>query len=87
MTAGNDPFDPETLEVGGRYRVDHRHERLRRTFRTEGTYLGTGDGKAEDGTPVRVLRLEVKPRFGRSSVQNVDPGAVVDVQSLDEESD
>lgn len=79
MTAGKEPFDPRTLEVGARYRVDNRDDELRRTFRTDGTFLGMEDRVAKDGTPIRILRFEVKPRFGKPAVQEVELTSVVTV--------
>jgi hypothetical protein len=80
MTAGDDrAFDPDTLVVGARYRVDNRDDELRRTFRTDGTYLGVEDRTTEDGAPVRILRFEVRPRFGKPAVQEMDLSTVVTV--------
>jgi hypothetical protein len=82
MTPAKEPFDPAPLEVGARYRVDNRHDRLRRTFRTDGTYLGIEDGEDEDGAPARFLRFEVKPRFGKAAVQRIDVSTVVTATPL-----
>ena len=46
MTA---PSIPTSLVVGARYRVDNRDDELRRTFRTDGTYLGVEDLTTQDG--------------------------------------
>jgi hypothetical protein len=67
-------IDIDALEVRRRYRVDWKHERLRRTFRFTGTLLSiqstpaTSPGEA----PERWLTFEVKPRFGRATEQRVD---------------
>ena len=82
MSPAKEPIDPATLEVGARYRVDHRHERLRRTFRTDGTYLGVEDGEDEEGAPIKIISFEVKPRFGKPSVQRIDVATVRTIEPL-----
>jgi hypothetical protein len=68
-------FDIASLEVGRRYRFDWKHEQLRRTFRSTGTLLSielrpaTAPGSKEEQ---RWLSFEVKPRFGRATVQRID---------------
>lgn len=56
------------------YQVDHKHVRLRRSFRMIGTYVGTEQRPpAEAGdAPITVLVFEVKPRFGKPARQVVD---------------
>jgi hypothetical protein len=78
MDAGADrarpKFDIAALEVGGRYRVDWRHEWLRRTFRATGTLLSieVTPATTPEGEGERWLTFEVKPRFGRATVQRID---------------
>ena len=78
MDAGSDGTRPgidiSSLEVGGRYRVDWRHEGLRRMFRSTGTLLSIEETPATlpGGEPERWLTFEVKPRFGQATVQRVD---------------
>lgn len=78
MDAGADRTGPEfdiaSLRVGTRYRVDWTHERLRRTFRSTGTLLSieVTPTTPSGGEPERWLTFEVKPRFGRATVQRVD---------------
>ncbi len=70
----NDPVDIDGLEIGARYRVDWKHERLRRTFRLVGTLVSIDEG-SEDAA-ARVLTFEVKPRFGDPALQRVDGASV-----------
>lgn len=67
-------IDIASLQMGGRYRVDWRHEWLRRSFRFTGTLLSIEETPATPpgGEPERWLTFEVKPRFGRATVQRVD---------------
>jgi hypothetical protein len=66
------PEEIGAFEIGRRYRVDWKHERLRRTFRFVGTLISV-----EDATEVgRVLVFEVRPRFGRPALQRVDVAAL-----------
>jgi hypothetical protein len=67
-------IDITSLEVGRRYRIDWRHEQLRRTFRATGTLRSIEETPAEapDQTARRWLMLDVKPRFGKAAVQRVD---------------
>ena len=59
----------EDLEVGGRYRVDYKHERLRRTFRVTGELLEVSPWQPADGPSGGgwTLTLETRPRFGKPS--------------------
>jgi hypothetical protein len=78
MDAGADRSKPRidvaSLQVGDQYRVDWRHERLRRTFRFKGTLLAVEEKAATDETaePQTSLAFEVKPRFGAATVQRVE---------------
>jgi hypothetical protein len=66
-------IDFTSLEIGKRYRVDWKHEQLRRTFRSTGTLLSIEVTPATPPEePEGWLAFEVKPRFGRASVQRVD---------------
>lgn len=67
-------IDIASLDVGRRYRVDWKHEQLRRTFRSTGTLLSIEETPptTPGGEPERWLTFEVKPRFGRATVQRVD---------------
>ncbi|MEO8424332.1 MAG: hypothetical protein ABI595_10560 [Actinomycetota bacterium] len=67
-------IDIDALEVHGRYRVDWRNEWLRRSFRFTGTLLSieVTPATSPEGEPERWLTFEVKPRFGRATVQRVD---------------
>ncbi|MGZ5299546.1 MAG: hypothetical protein ACXWDU_07700 [Actinomycetota bacterium] len=66
--------DIASLEVGRRYRVDWKNEQLRRTFRSTGTLLSieVTPATTPGEEPERWLTFEVKPRFGRATVQRVD---------------
>jgi hypothetical protein len=66
--------DIASLEVRKRYRVDWRHDWLRRSFRFTGTLLSIEETPSTppEGEPERWLTFEVKPRFGRPTVQRVD---------------
>ena len=78
MDAGADRSKPRidvtSLQVGDRYRVDWRHEQLRRTFRFKGTLLAIEETPALDAIaePKTSLAFEVKPRFGAAAVQRVE---------------
>jgi hypothetical protein len=78
MDAGADRSKPRievaSLQVGDRYRVDWRHEQLRRTFRFKGALLAIEETPAADGAgePTTSLAFEVKPRFGAATVQRVE---------------
>ena len=78
MDAGADRSKPRldlaSLQVGGQYRVDWRHDQLRRTFRFNGTLLAIEETPAADGSaePTTSLAFEVKPRFGAAAVQRVE---------------
>lgn len=58
--------DPSALVIGRRYRVDRRHEGLRRTFRFTGTLVAIDSepGAGTDDPPSIRLTFEEKPRFG-----------------------
>ncbi len=77
MDAGADRSKPRidvaSLTVGDHYRVDWRHEQLRRTFRFKGTLLAIEETPATDEAAERMsLAFEVKPRFGAATVQRVE---------------
>jgi hypothetical protein len=76
--------DLDALEIGRRYRVDHRHERLRRTFRTEGTLVAIEEMAPDDerDAPGHVLIVEVKPRFGKAAEQPIDVATVTAIQAV-----
>ena len=76
-------IEPESLVPGRIYRVDHRHVRLRRTFRMVGSYVGmeTRPPAEPGGEPLAVLVFEVKPRFGKPGRQIVD---VTQIQLIEE---
>ncbi len=82
MDAGADRSKPRidvaSLQVGGRYRVDWRHQQLRRTFRFKGMLLSIDQTPAADpaAEPDTSLAFEVKPRFGAATVQRVDLATV-----------
>ena len=81
MDAGADRSKPRidvaSLHVGDHYRVDWRHERLRRTFRFKGTLLAIEQTPATDeATEHTTLAFEVKPRFGAATVQRVELATV-----------
>jgi len=88
MDAGADGTRPgvdiSALVAGRRYRVDWRHEGLRRTFRARGTFLSieTIPASAPGGKPARWLTLEVKPRFGQATVQRVDVATLRSIRPL-----
>jgi len=78
MDAGADRSKPRidvaSLRMGDRYRVDWRHEQLRRTFRFKGTLLAIEETPALDAMaePKTSLAFEVKPIFGAAAVQRVE---------------
>ena len=65
--------DIASLEMRKRYRVDWTNEWLRRTFRFTGTLLSieATPETPPGGEPERWLTFELKPRFGRATVQRV----------------
>jgi hypothetical protein len=71
--------DPATLEIGRRYRVDHRHERLRRTFRFTGTLLAIDIASDPDpaSTETTILTFEEKPRFASATTHRIDLATLV----------
>jgi hypothetical protein len=75
-----EPIETGALELGQRYRVDWRHERLRRTFRFVGTLVSVDD--ATDDDPGHVLTFEVKPRFGRPALQHVNATTLTAIERL-----
>ena len=88
MDAGADRTRPgidiASLEVGRRYRVDWKNEQLRRSFRFAGTLVSietTPAAKPEE-EPGRLLAFEVKPRFGRATVQRIDVATIRSIEPL-----
>jgi hypothetical protein len=79
MTDKDKGVPPIELETGQRYRVDYKHERLRRSFRFTGTFMGRED-RTEDDETVNMLVFEIRPRFGKPSRQPVDPATLVSIQ-------
>ena len=57
------------LEIGRRYEVDYKHQKLRRIFRVKGTLLEVSAWRPADGPSGGgwTLALESKPRFGAPS--------------------
>ncbi len=88
MDAGADGTRPgvdiSALVAGRRYRVDWRHEGLRRSFRATGTFLSieTTPATGLGGEPTRWVTLEVKPRLGKATVQRVDVATLRSIQPL-----
>ena len=86
MDAGADRSKPRidvaALRVGDHYRVDWRHEQLRRTFRFKGTLQAIEETSAvdDDGEPQTTLAFEVKPRFGSATVQRVELATIRTIQ-------
>ena len=83
MGTGEDQREPRidvgSLEIGRRYRVDRKDEALRRSFRFVGTLTSieaSTDGRADATTQGRLI-FEVKPRFGRPTLQRVDVATVL----------
>lgn len=74
--------DPSALEIGRRYRVDRKHEQLRRTFRFTGTLLAieSEPGAGPDDPPLVRLTFEEKPRFGPAVLQTHDLETLVAVE-------
>jgi hypothetical protein len=75
-------IDIASLEVRRRYRVDWRHEGLRRTFRATGALLSieVTPPTAPGDEPERWLALEVKPRFGRATTQRIDVATIRSIE-------
>ncbi|HEY7667289.1 MAG TPA: hypothetical protein VIE12_04100 [Actinomycetota bacterium] len=73
--------DPSTLVIGRRYRVDRKHEKLRRTFRFTGVLLAieTTPGSGPDEPETVSLTFEEKPRFGKPVRQRLDLDTLVAV--------
>jgi hypothetical protein len=78
------PIDLDSLEPGRSYRVDYKHERLRRSFRCVGTYLGAEERPSPEpgGDPVRVLVFEVKPRFGKPASQPIEVATIQAIEAV-----
>ena len=71
----------DDLEVGGRYRVDYKHEKLRRTFRVTGELLEVSPWQPADGPSGGgwTLTLETRPRFGKPSRFQVSTDVMTDI--------
>jgi hypothetical protein len=91
MDAGADRTRPEidiaSLEVRKRYRVDWKNEELRRSFRFTGTLLSidapaAAPGSAPGEEPARWLAFEVKPRFGKATVQRINVATLLSVEPI-----
>jgi hypothetical protein len=78
----DEPVKVGALEVGGRYRVDWKHEGLRRSFRFVGTLASIEDAPGD--APGQVLTFEVRPRFGSPALQRVDAATLLAVERLPE---
>jgi hypothetical protein len=72
-------IDPDALEAGRAYRVDHKNERLRRSFRFTGTFLGREERSA-DGETAWFLLFEIKPRFGKPARQPVELSTILAIE-------
>jgi hypothetical protein len=75
------PIDLDALVPGRRYRVDWKDDGIRRSFRTTGTFVDIHEEPAAEGggEPRRVVRFEVRPRFGRNAIQPIDAARLVHV--------
>jgi hypothetical protein len=73
--------DPATLEIGRRYRVDRKHEGLRRTFRSTGVLLAIDTVPSADpgGPDSTRLTFELTPRFAKPVRQTFDLATLVAV--------
>jgi hypothetical protein len=84
MDAGADRTRPEidiaSLEVRKRYRVEWKHEGLRRSFRLTGTLLSIEVAPGEERA--RWLAFEVKPRFGRATVHRIDVATLRSIEPI-----
>jgi hypothetical protein len=74
--------DRASLEIGRRYRVDHRNVELRRSFRFTGVLLAIDDEPSPEpgGGPVVILTFEEKPRFAPATRHRIDLAAVVSAE-------
>ncbi len=77
-------IDIASLEVHRLYRVDWKHEGLRRSFLFTGTLLSiqVAPATAPGEEPARWLAFEVKPRFGKATVQRVDVATIRSIEPL-----
>jgi hypothetical protein len=77
-------IDIASLEVHRRYRVDWDYEQLRRSFRFTGTLLSieVTPATTPGEEPERWLAFEVKPRFGKATVQRVDVATLRSIEPL-----
>jgi hypothetical protein len=70
----DEPIDVAARQIGRRYRVDWKHERLRRTFRSVGTLVSIEEGSEDE--PGLVLTFKIRPRFGKPALQRVHATAL-----------
>ena len=88
MDAGADGTRPgidiSSLEPGRRYRVEWKNDELRRSFRFAGTLVSIDVSPATTPgeEPSRKLAFEVKPRFGKATMQRVDVTTLRSIQPL-----
>jgi ribosomal protein S18 acetylase RimI-like enzyme len=80
VVESDEPAEIAALEIGRRYRVDWKHQRLRRTFRFVGTLVSVEE-PTEDELG-RVLTFEVKPRFGRPALQHVNTTTLTAIERV-----
>ena len=77
-------IDTSSLEPGRRYRVEWRNEDLRRSFRFAGTLksIDVSPATTPGEEPSRRLVFEVKPRFGKATLQRVDAATLRSIEPL-----
>jgi hypothetical protein len=86
MDGGTDRTRPEidvaSLELHRRYRVDWKNEQLRRSFRFAGTLLSieAAPSATSGEESARWLAFEVKPRFGKATIQRVDVATLLAIE-------
>lgn len=75
-------IDVGALQVGARYRVDWEHVELRRSFRLVGTLLSIEPepDTVEGSEAARVLRFEIKPRFGKPAVATLRQSTLTQIR-------
>jgi hypothetical protein len=78
---GPDSVDLDGLVPGRRYRVDWKDDGIRRAFRATGTFVDIREEAPaeEGGKPRRMVRFQVRPRFGRAAIQPIDAATLVAV--------
>jgi hypothetical protein len=77
-------IDISSLEPGRRYRVEWKNDELRRSFRFAGILMSidVSPSTTLGEEPFRRLVFEVKPRFGKPTVQRVDVATLRSIQPL-----